>query len=278
MKTYNNQLTITNVRKAHCRHCGCELEAGRGHYIYVPKAGYAYMCRDCFTEMLSYGAESVEKIGKPKRCPVTTGVELEIPHGYDNQQYDALRVLRDSGWIPSHDCTVSIEYKSPIFYNLNHFPKQLRSVMEENGIELNPHGEAGTHINVWCDWLDSDDFMRIRDWYNVLFSDMYEFFKENRSKCRKLFGREMNIWCRMFDVNEHACFINMEECKRNAPRIEFRCALYANNGQYMRCLHFANDVMEVIAKDFILGKHSNATNAQLASAKIMKLVEKYTKD
>ena len=148
--------------------------------------------------------------------------------------------------------------------------------MDNNGGIHHGNGcEASAHINVWSNELD---YCLLRNYYEELFADMYDYFYENRTSCEKLFGRHMSGWCNGFSNYEHACFINTEACKYDHPRLEFRCSCYRNNKQYMNLLKFCNEVMRILVVNFIRKVHDGKDAehaARIASGKIMKQVEKY---
>lgn len=264
-----------------CKVCGALHLKSECIAIESPKYGLFYMDRDCAYKMGGYCTESTNKKGIDKKLSITTGVELEIQHGLTNEQYLQLRLLTspEYGWQATEDCTVKVEYKSPIFNNLNSLPKLLRTVMDNNGGIHHGNGcEASAHINVWSNELDSNDYTLLRTYYEELFADMYDYFYENRMACEKLFGRHMSGWCNGFSNYEHACFINTEECKYDHPRLEFRCSCYRNNKQYMNLLKFCNEVMRILVVNFIRKVHDGkdaSHAAKIASNKIMKQVEKY---
>lgn len=264
-----------------CKVCGALHLKSECIAIKSPKYGLFYMDRDCAYKMGGYCTESTDKKGCEKKLSITTGVELEVQHGLRDSQYLQLRLLTspEYGWQATEDCTVKVEYKSPIFNNLNSVPKLLKTVMDDNGAIS--HGntcEASAHINVWSNELSSEDYELLREYYVELFSDLFDYFSYNTNDCEKLFGRHMTGWCNGFSNYEHACFINTEECKYDHPRLEFRCSCYRNNKQYMNLLKFCNEVMRILVINFFRkvrdGKDADHA-AKIASGKIMKQVNKF---
>ena len=284
---------------AKCNICGNEFKTIDLIQVKDPITHYSYQCRRCHNIMLDYTAEVssnsfqrlmenkgvlVEngyKTDKAKNIPVSTGIEWEVGEGVDESKH---RILLKYGWARSHDCTVQAEYKSPIYRNLNGIAKLLYSVVE-NGSESIGEG-AGTHVNVWCEELNSKDWKRIQNRYNTIFRPLYdEIMNDNNHEL--LFGRKANRWCRGFGLY-HECLINMQDDKEAHPRIEFRICKYDNNAQFMNCLKFCNEVMKTITVNYSRNymtdreagnaeaatKHNNH-KAEITAQKLVKVYRKY---
>ena len=289
-----------NKRQATCDCCGRVLAPNEGRLVYSPITKYGYQCERCFNAMESYSHEvDTFKTEKGKTISITTGFELELNKGMSPRKYQGARILGAYGFTPSYDCTCEIEWKSPVYRNLNGIAKLLYSVMEGNEIELN--NNVGTHVNVWSEELTSRDFDRIRNYYEIIFKPLYLEVRNNDSeqKHRALFGRgiwdeddEGRRWALGFGNDYHAAFVNTESCKRDHPRIELRLCKYSNNKQFMNCLRFANDFMKTILVNFsrnymtdsearAMGKDAsfasahNMHKAKITAQKLVKVYNKY---
>lgn len=291
---------------ATCSQCGHEFKTIDMIKVKNPKTHYSFMCHDCHRQKYGYYDEVGENLfserlvlkkvlevkgfkkSVSKKVSITTGFELEVGYGVDVEPF---RVLMDYGYMPTSDSTVQIEYKSPIYRNLNGIAKLLYSVIE-NGAGSIGNG-AGTHVNVWSEDLNKKDFQRIRKYYWSLFKPLYDTVCNDRNN-HELFGRNINEcgWADGFGNNEHSAFINTEACKADHPRIEFRLCKYENNEQFMNCLKFANECMKTIMINFsnnfmtdneaiAMGKtpeyatKHNLHKAEITANKLVKVYKKY---
>lgn len=283
-----------------CAVCGQMFSKDECVKVNSPKTHYEYICEEHHEWIMNYSTEVNSgnlyehmmklkgvldekgfKKSVAKVISITTGFEFEVGFGVNEE---LARILMTYGYTRTEDCTVVAEYKSPIYRNLNGIAKLLYSVVE-NGMGSIGR-EAGTHVNVWSEDLNSEDFDHIRQYYNTLFLELYETVKRDRNH-NELFGRLMDdsdglggSWADGFSNSAHACFINTEWCKREHPRIEFRLCRYDNNKQFMNCLKFCNECMKTILINFC--KHykeydhaNNNHKAKVTSKKLVKVYRKY---
>lgn len=247
-----------------------------------PKTHYSYICPTCAQNTEGYNSNEANQTNttgkKEKNFSITIGTELETSA---NMNQDRLKVLESYGWVATDDCSISgPEYKSPVFHNLNGVAKLLYSVLEspETGAGL-PDAECGTHVNVWSEHLNVNDFDHIRHYYRTIFRPLFDAICRDGSH-NELFGRRMNGWCDEFSPMAHCALINMESCKRSHPRIEFRICKYVENRQFMNCLKFASECMKTIAVNFCFhysetDVEHNHHKAQVTAKKLVKVYNKY---
>lgn len=252
-------------KTAKCIVCGNVHGVEEMKKVVNPKTHYSYMCSHCFYQVGGYSsneANATNSTGtKEKTISITTGIELETSGDMDQRR---LKVLESYNWKATEDCSISgYEYKSPVFNNLNGLAKLLYSVLDspETGAGI-PDRRCGTHVNVWSNELDSNDWQRIQNRYSLIFKDLYNEVVNDRNH-DKLFGRKMNGWCDGFGTF-HECMINMESCKKSHPRIEFRICKYHDNVQFMNCLKFCNECMKTILVNY---SRNYKTDAEVGAAK-----------
>ena len=275
---------------AKCQICGCEMRTAYMVKIIDRRTHYSYQCQECNARMLGYGYEAgdddyynnlmnakgilvdgVYKSNVNKSGLITTGFELEVGQGVDEEHF---KILQNYGYARTSDCTVKAEYKSPVYRNLNGIAKLLYSVVE-NGAGSVGNG-AGTHINVWAEDLGVYDFDIIREYYESIFKPLYSAIMMD-GEHDVLFGRKANTWCNGFSASAHETLINVQENKRSCPRIELRICKYNNNKQFMNCLKFSNEMMKAIKLHFVEKFDALGDNTKIAQKTASKLVRIYCK-
>lgn len=284
---------------AKCNVCGHEFPVSEMFKVEDRITHYSYQCPDCHERMGDYSSEVQDdyftrmminkgtlieggfKSDKSKNISITTGIEWEVGYGVDETKH---RILMKYGWMRSDDGTVQAEYKSPIYKNLNGIAKLLYSVVE-NGSGSIGRG-SGTHVNVWSEELDSNDWLRIQKRYKTIFRPLYEAIMNDENH-DELFGRMANDWCDGFGLY-HECLINMQDNKYSHPRIEFRICKYHDNKQFMNCLKFCNECMKTILVNFsrnymtdiqagssVKATKNNDHKAEITAQKLVKVYKKY---
>ena len=274
-----------------CNCCGRSFRVEECVKVVDPITHYSYQCRDCYSSMGSYSHEvGTFKTEIGKKISITTGFEFELPRSWSQEKIQLTRILGKYGYTPTYDCTAGIEWKSPIYRNLNGIAKLLYSVMENQGLSLARDRSVGTHVNVWSEELSSRDWKRIQNYYEIIFRPLYETIMQDENH-DKLFGRKANNWCSGFGLY-HECLINMQNDKIENPRIELRICKYHDNKQFMNCLRFSNDFMKTILVNFSrnymtdnkaaeMGKDAsyatqhNQHKAEITAQKLVKVYNKY---
>lgn len=254
-----------------------------------------YYCERCARER-GYSEENSIRYGLVKANGFTFSVELETSFSTRKARGELL----DFGFIPTQDCTVDVEYKSPIFEGLNAISKQCVSIerLTTEG-DLRMGSECGTHFHVGHRTYINPATMRyLRRFNNSLFTPLSEAIMADTAKSAKLFGREPNRWAEPVTMTDRSGNVEGWQMKHEAMfnlqhdhTIEFRQAKFVNAKQYMALAKFARDCTDAIIENFI--KHFDDTEwdtrryatiteyrkhkAIVTANKLVKLYEKYTK-
>ena len=235
----------------------CKREGNINDFFRVDKNNRgqrgAYICPDCNEEMHSYYTKNNEERGAETVHPYTYGMELETSMSDSKARSE----LFEYHFLPTRDCTVDVEYKSPIMQNLkslSHLGKVLDRLVAEDHLEMDDR--CGTHFHVGHKDLDADTMDYIRRFYHSLFVPLSDAVKANPAE--QFWGRgidqcnsEGSCWARSInastDATEHTNFINVQHDKT----LEFRLAKYQTASQYMGIAKFATKCMEIVMNNFV---------------------------
>ena len=256
---------------------------------------FGYMCEFHAHRLEGYTVENGFRMGNRKKNGFTFSMELEVSFADTKARGE----LVDFGFKPTADCTVSAEFKSPIYEGLNAISKQTVSVEKliENG-EIRIGNECGTHFHVGhVDYINADTMRYLRRFNGSLFVPLSNAIMADQDKAERFFGRRSNTWARpvtMADPSgdyegwqmKHEAMFNLQ----HDYTVEFRQAKFVNAKQYMEVAKFAKDCVNAIIENFI--KHFNDTDfdkrryptrkayrkhkADVTANKLVKLYEKYT--
>lgn len=253
-----------------------------------------YYCERCARER-GYSVENPIRWGNEKAHGFTISTETES--SYSSRK--ARGELLDAGFIPTEDCTVDVEYKSPIYEGLNAISKQCVSIEKliADG-DLRIGNECGTHCHVGHrTYINATTMRYLRRFNNSLFVPLSNAIMADVVKSEKLFGRQPNGWAQPITMNDRSGNVEGWQMKHEAMfnlqhdnTIEFRQAKFVNAKQYMSLVKFARDCTEAIIENFI--KHFNDAEwdkrryptiteyrkhkADVTANKLVKLYEKYT--
>jgi len=247
----------------------------------------AYMCAFHANRLYGYSHENDSTFGTDKVNPWTFGIELETSYSTPKSRAEILL----NGYIPTSDCTVDVEYKSPIFKGLNAISKQsvtIERLMQAGELEIND--DCGTHTHVGHrTMINAVTMGYIRRFYHSLFVALSDEMQANPEKVRKLFGRDFGHWARPINNNvsptEHTNFINTQ----HDNTLEFRIVKFENAKQYMAAVKFCRAAAEAVVNNFVAHfndndfdtkRYSNATEyrkhkASVAAKKIVVQFHKY---
>ena len=235
---------------ATCTNCGTTMNKDRMTKIEKNNRGgrSAFICERCRTRMLGYTYENDTRHGCATVHPFTYGIELETSCSNAKVRSE----LNDYGFIPTSDCTVDVEYKSPIFNNLksmSHLVKVIDKMIDNNDIEIGSN--CGTHFHVGHTNLNRETMGYIRRFYNSLFVPLCETMQAHETETATFFGRYFGRWCNTITMDtyaeEHTNFINVQ----HSNTLEFRIAFYRNGKQYMNVAKFATKVTEIVMNNFV---------------------------
>lgn len=269
-----------------CKNCG-SIGSIR---VDIDKRGgrNAYMCDFHARRLMGYSDENSTRSGDMKKHGFTFSIELETSFS----DMKARGELLDFGFIPTSDCTVDIEYKSPIYQGLNAISKQATSIEKLMNVGcLSINSTCGTHFHVGHETLINPITMGyLKRFYHSIFVPLSDACTSNPERAARLFGRDLSgRWAMPIDAythpERHENFINLQ----HDFTIEFRACKFINAAQYMNCVKFCRDVTATVIENFI--KHFNDEDfdrrryadvtayrkhkAQVTAAKIVKLFDKY---
>lgn len=254
----------------------------------------AFICPHCARER-GYSVENSIRHGVRKVNGFTFSAELETSYSDTKGRIELLSF----GFIPTYDCTVDVEYKSPIYEGLNALSKQSVSIerlMTERHIRIG--NECGTHFHVGhVDHINGRTMRYLRRFNGSLFVPLSNAIMADPEKSARFFGRRPNGWAEPVTMHDPSGDYDGSRMKHSAMfnlqhdhTIEFRQAKFVNAEQYMAVAKFAKDCVNAIVENFI--KHFNDEDfnrnlyktrteyrkhkADVTANKLVKLYEKYT--
>ena len=274
-------------RIAICNYVGCNgirCNAVGRHAVKLAKRGMrnAFFCDYHFDNLEGYTAENMQEKGTEKKHGFTFATEFETSSSTKKARME----LIDVGYVPTYDCTVDCEYKSPIYDGLNALSKHCATIdrLQNNG-QLRIGHECGTHFHVGHkEHINAETMEYIRRFYHSLFIPLCEEMKKDSEKTAKFWGRDFTGYAQPIDRNtwpkEHENFINTQ----HNPTLEFRLCKFVTADQYMNCAKFCRDVVNAVINNFVLHFNDECENetayrthkAQVTAQKIVKLYNKYT--
>lgn len=248
---------------------------------------FGFMCDFHARNLEGYSDENDFRKGNRKQNGFTFSAELETSHSTAKARGELL----DFGFLPTHDCTVNVEYKSPIYEGLNAISKQAVSIekLMDCG-ELAIGTECGTHFHVGhAEFINPETMQYIRRFYHSIFVPLSDCMVSHPNETNAFWGRSFTYYAspidRNTDANGHCNFVNLQ----HDYTVEFRLAKFHNATQYMQIVKFCRDVVNAVIENFI--KHFNDTDfdhsryadqtayrkhkAQVTANKIVKLYCKY---
>ena len=246
----------------------------------------AYMCDFHAHSMASYSSDNNKRQGKVKNTGDTFGWEFETSYS----DLAARSEFIAAKFLPTSDCTVDVEYKSPIYNGLNSISKTFTTFdkLIANG-NLRVGSNCGTHTHYGNrEYINRETMDYLRRFYHSLFVPLCEKMQETSNKTAAFWGRDFTYYADKIDrysnAMAHTNFINLQ----HNNTIEFRLCKYQNAEQMMRVARFIKAVGNCIIENFI--KHFNDTEidtrryknvteyrkhkATITANKIVKLYEK----
>lgn len=255
-----------------------------------------YYCPRCARER-GYAEENAIRSGDRKGHGFTFSTELETSRSTEKARGELL----DFGFIPTYDCTVDVEYKSPIYEGLNALSKQCVSIEKliASG-DMRIGNECGTHFHVGhAEHINGRTMRYLRRFNGSLFVPLSQAIMADQAKAERLFGRRSNSWAEPVTMSDPSGDYEGSRMKHSAMfnlqhdyTIEFRQAKFVSAEQYMNMAKFARDCVNAIVENFI--KHFMDTEwdnrryetrtayrkhkADVTAQKLVKLYEKYTRN
>lgn len=225
--------------KAKCLKCGHTIPLVQTAIPIVHPTGKRYYCRECAEEAFrrsrsgaTYSQENVTYKSKPTSEGFTISKEFEtstwIGENLDREtQLYIVANLDFRGWIATFDCTVWVEFKSPIYNGLNGYNKDSKAIEAIAQVARWRHmTDYGTHTNIGHNDFTEYRMGILRQWRETLFTPLQTYLVSNSERCKDIFGRKIGGWAGTMGSNplEHPVFINLQ----HKDWVEFRINKYVS--------------------------------------------------
>lgn len=226
----------------------------------------AYICPFCAESIMSYYEKNSTIYGTPKVNTDTLSIELESM----KDTFQARVELFAHNYIATRDCTVQIEFKSPIYNGFNALSKYCESIEKLNkmGYIDTISDECGCHIHIGT--FENWEKMELQNYWKKLFEKCENYMRFDCEKTLAFFGR--------YFQEEYACEIENSRydwisCNSSAPTIELRLSKFISASQFQKCVRYARDVKK-ICKAFLLD-NDKEKNVNKYAKRLQKLTMKY---
>lgn len=266
------------LKNATCNHCDRVMPVEGMIKIDSPNKNYFYICPRCKDLKYGYNRENNTFTRQANKDNITVSYEFETSSREIESNW-----LYQYDFIPTHDSTVYVEWKSPIYKNIRGLAKLFRTIESKLHIGY----DCGTHTNVGT--FEGDEMSYIIRFYHSLFVGLSDHMRNNEEKAIKLFGRGFNRWACTIDRSSsptnHSNFINVE----HNTHLEFRMAKFVNANQFLHCTKFCIAVVKAVRNNFINNfnksgltreelKAHRLHKAKITSNKLIALFDKYTEN
>lgn len=228
-----------------------------------------WLCAHHAESVDRYTTEVTNFINKKKAHNCTFGQEFETAYSSPR----ARAILVENGYIPTHDGTVDVEYKSSINNGLMAFAQLFKSIdklIESGDISLDRNSRGysmscGAHMHVGHPLVNNGEFDNfgepygadkdypLRNFYHTLFVPLSDIMKANPEATKALYGRNFNetSWAEPITVNTcpttHENFINLQ----HTHTVEFRLCKYIDADQYMMLGKMHKEMMLSLVDTFL---------------------------
>lgn len=208
----------------------------------------AYLCEWHTRHMDPYSAENPVYIGDTKASGETFSYELETMCPTLMTRIE----LCIAGFRPTSDCTVDVEFKSPIYNGFNgvsaYFPS-IQDLLESGDMRIDSN--CGTHFHCGQkDYITPVYMAYIRRFYHSLFLPLFAEIAKDSEKVERIFGRPVSGWAGLASRNtsavKHELFVNTQ----HEYTLEFRNAKFVTAAQYVECAKLCREIMRKIVATF----------------------------
>lgn len=274
-----------NNRCPKCQFFGCNALGVVAVPIDRRGGGNAYLCAEHARgdRLRPYSSENHEYIGAPKKNGLTYSMEFEM----DAPSSKAICELGIAGFMGSHDCTVDMECKSPIYNGANALKAILPQLerLQNNG-ELCVSRRCGTHLHIGR--VDYGERQRdaLLPYYWTLHSKLWLAMNADQDKTNRIFGRPEGEWAfgaesaeawrdkalilnpsyaTIRALNAHPAYLNIQ----HEQTLEWRQCKFVTASQYSECIDLCRKLSSVIF-DFAVesaavgGHHASAMRTKAA--------------
>lgn len=232
-----------------CQLCGQEMSKGTEAFSNAYKlklknrgGNSAFLCENCAKMQLSYYCKNDKIYGTPKVNGETFSIELE-----SNIDTPEARVeLFHKGYIPTHDCTVEVEFKSPIYNGFNALSKHIDSIealVNDGFLDLN-NDDCGCHCHIGT--FTEKEKEILQEYWKKLFLSSESYMKFHEEIVVDFFGRYFDGYCTSIFDDDGITRYNWISCCSSAPTIELRLPKFINAKQYRNCIKYLRKVAKVL--------------------------------
>ena len=281
-----------------CQFFGCNALGVVAVPIDRRGGGNAYLCMEHArgNRLLPYSSENHVRIGSPKKNGETVSYEFEV----DEPTPKAICELGVAGFMGSHNCTVDLEAKSPIYEGFCAAKAILPQLerLQNNG-ELCVSRRCGTHLHIGRKDYGERQRDALLPYYWTIHSKLWLAMDADKDKTKRIFGRSESEWAfgaesaeawrdkalvlnpsyattRALDA--HPAYLNIQ----HEQTLEWRQCKFVTASQYSECIDLCRKLSAVIF-DFaaeaaaVGGQHTAAmqTKAARVGDKLAKIFKEW---
>ena len=290
----------TTMKTPKCLKCGNEIPNKNDRILVNHPTGDRYYCRHC-VEILherlessrTYSEENGKFQSKPTAQGYTISKEFEIPrtvqYMFGRDKLDMILANMDAkGWIPTHDCTVWAECKSPIYHGLQSYNKDIKTIAKLLEVERWSHDDSyGTHTNIGHTDFNESRMETIRKWRETLITPLQNTIKNDRDGCIAIYGRYFTDYADTMGgspAHDHCCFINLQHSRW----VEFRLNKFTSVEQDNRATKMSIEIFDNLLnfsrrvdanRAYLNGSalaDANRKEAEKTATKLVKVWEAYS--
>lgn len=206
-----------------------------------------YLCAYHSRNILGYTYENDTRRGV-RETGFTNSTEFET----NNPTTEFRSTLLHYGWVATSDCTVDVEFKSPIYEGLR-WHKLLGTVERLiSAGHADVGANCGTHHHVGhVEHIHPATIGWITEYYHPIYDGLSAHLAANPQKCQAVFGRMLGGWardCRYEYADNHSNFINVE----HAYTLEYRIPRFKSAAQYLHVMKWCQDATKAVINQFIM--------------------------
>lgn len=240
-----------------------------------------YLCSYHTHNVLAYSHENSTRSGT-RETGFTNSTEFETNHP------DTVfrSTLMHYGWEPTSDCTVDVEFKSPIYEGLR-WHKLLGTIEQLiSAGHASVGSNCGTHHHVGhAQHINNVTMSWVTEYYHPMFDGLSKHLTDNPHKCAAVFGRALGGWardCRGEYPDEHTNFVNVQ----HSYTLEYRAPRFISAAQYLHVMNFCQAATKAVINQFItsfdthgvcgaVARRHRDNRATAVSKHLVKLFDRY---
>ena len=221
-----------------------------GFEIFSRGGRKGYFCPECARRVDSYYAENPCRVGVFGKEEMTSSWENEVSYFSQKANIE----LQVNHFLPTYDCTVSREYKSPIYRNFKsvvHYAKTIQSLLDSGDLEIGSN--CGSHFHVgqaqYINARTMERYYRKSQFYKKLWKPLADAMLENPDKTKRLFGRPFGEWAEYPDFGYpefHTNFVNVQ----HDWTFEYRIVKFCNAEQFSNAAMFCKKLTVTVINNF----------------------------